>query len=230
MKILSFFESTHLTKFSYWIICKNGEKREKFYWIFHLFSRSLQSNSPPPLHQGRISLQVSDLKSALDPEKPLPKPKIILDMKQEHLQYLTCAKVMHIFFYTHIRLTSTDKGLVPLWWYSSQQFLFPALVFNFVKWALEHINISWPWSKTSLNIESWICHLGQDILFIFSVTRRSRSDESQWVSNWVTEWVSVSIDFTDVTLVSDDTYRRLYWCDPDYSHDPDESYLVMKVI
>ena len=44
---------------------------------------------------------------------------------------------------------------------------------------------------------------------------------------FVTQWVSVSIDFTDVTLVSDDTYRRLYWCDPD---DPDESYLVMKVI
>ena len=47
------------------------------------------------------------------------------------------------------------------------------------------------------------------------------------------EWVSVSIDFTDVTLVSDDTYRRLYWCDPDYPDGPDEpddSYLVMKVI
>ena len=33
--------------------------------------------------------------------------------------------------------------------------------------------------------------------FIFSVTRRSRSDESHLLS--------VSIDFTDVTLVSDDT-------------------------
>ena len=43
----------------------------------------------------------------------------------------------------------------------------------------------------------------------------------------VTYWISVLIDFTDVTLVNDDTYRRLYWCDPD---DPDESYLVMKVI
>ena len=43
----------------------------------------------------------------------------------------------------------------------------------------------------------------------------------------VTDWLDVSIDFTDVTLVSDDTYRRLYWCDPD---DPDESYQVMKVI
>ena len=48
---------------------------------------------------------------------------------------------------------------------------------------------------------------------LFSVTRRSRSDES------LTESLIVSIDFTDVTLVSDDTYRRLYWCDPD---DPDE--------
>ena len=50
------------------------------------------------------------------------------------------------------------------------------------------------------------------------------------VSESVSQWVSVSIDFTDVTLVSDDTYRRLYWCDPDHSDGPDESYLVMKVI
>ena len=45
--------------------------------------------------------------------------------------------------------------------------------------------------------------------------------------------MKVSIDFTDVTLVSDDAYRRLYWCDPDYPDgpdEPDESYLVMKVI
>ena len=46
----------------------------------------------------------------------------------------------------------------------------------------------------------------------------------------VTHWVIVRIDLTDVTLVSDDTYRRLYWCDPDDSDDPDESYLVMNVI
>ena len=39
--------------------------------------------------------------------------------------------------------------------------------------------------------------------------------------------MDISIDFTDVTLVSDDTYRRLFWCDPD---DPEGSYLVMKVI
>ena len=57
----------------------------------------------------------------------------------------------------------------------------------------------------------------------FLASQSSRSDES----HLLTEWVSVLIDFTDVILVSDDTYRRLYWCDPD---DPDESYLVMKVI
>ena len=42
-----------------------------------------------------------------------------------------------------------------------------------------------------------------------------------------------TIYLTDVTLVSDDTYRRLYWCDPDYpdgTDDPDEKYLLMKVI
>ena len=50
------------------------------------------------------------------------------------------------------------------------------------------------------------------------------------VTYWVTNWVGVSIDFTDVTLVSEDTYWRLYWCDPDHSDDPDERYLVMKVI
>ena len=41
------------------------------------------------------------------------------------------------------------------------------------------------------------------------------------VTHSLTYWVSVSIDFTDVTLVSDDTYRRLYWCDTDHSDDPE---------
>ena len=50
------------------------------------------------------------------------------------------------------------------------------------------------------------------------------------VTHSLTHWVIVSIDFTDVTLVSDDTCRRLYWCDPDHSDDPGERYLVMKVI
>ena len=48
-------------------------------------------------------------------------------------------------------------------------------------------------------------------------------------STWVSEWVGVLIDFTGVTLVSDDTYRRLFWCDPDHPDDPEESYLVMNV-
>ena len=48
----------------------------------------------------------------------------------------------------------------------------------------------------------WFCFLGrcQDGL-VFSVTRRSRSDES----HSLTYLLDVSIDFTDVTLVSDDT-------------------------
>ena len=41
---------------------------------------------------------------------------------------------------------------------------------------------------------------------IFSVTRRSISDESHSLSHSL----DVLIDLTDVTLVSDDTYRRLY--------------------
>ena len=87
------------------------------------------------------------------------------------------------------------------------------------------------------DITSAACFHFISFFYIFSVTRRSRSDESHWLTDWVTEWLSVSIDFTDVTLVSDDTYRRLYWYNPDDSDDPDnqwklsgdESYLVMKV-
>ena len=47
---------------------------------------------------------------------------------------------------------------------------------------------------------------------------------------FVCHWLTVRTDLTDVTLVSDYTYRRLYWCDPDHPDDTDESYLVMKVI
>ena len=42
------------------------------------------------------------------------------------------------------------------------------------------------------------------------------------VAESLTESLSVRIDFTDVTLVSEDTYRRLYWCDPDDPSDPDD--------
>ena len=49
--------------------------------------------------------------------------------------------------------------------------------------------------------------------FIFSVTRRSRSDGSHSLTHSLTEYISVSTDLTDVTLVSDDTYWTLYWYD-----------------
>ena len=51
---------------------------------------------------------------------------------------------------------------------------------------------------------------------IFSVWRRSRSDVSHLLSEWM------FADLTDVTLVSEDTYRRLYWCDPYEPDDPDD--------
>ena len=51
--------------------------------------------------------------------------------------------------------------------------------------------------------------------------------EVMFVSEWVSELLIVSIDLSDVTLVSDDTYRRLYWYDPDDSdehYDPDDRW------
>ena len=45
---------------------------------------------------------------------------------------------------------------------------------------------------------------------LFSVTRRSRSDESHLLTELLSYLLSVSIDFSDATLVSDDAYRRLY--------------------
>ena len=63
--------------------------------------------------------------------------------------------------------------------------------------------------------------------FFISFLVSQDAQEVMRVTESLTHLLSVLIDFTDVTLVSDDTYRRLYWCDPD---DPDESYLVMKVI
>ena len=65
-----------------------------------------------------------------------------------------------------------------------------------------------------------------DFLFLAS----QDAIEVMRVTHWLTYLLDVSIDFTDVTLVSDDNYRRLYWCDPEHSEDPDESYLMMKVI
>ena len=54
--------------------------------------------------------------------------------------------------------------------------------------------------------------------------------EVMFVTEYLPYYLIVSIDLTDVTLVSDDTSRRIFWCDPDHPDDPDESYLVMKVM
>ena len=40
-----------------------------------------------------------------------------------------------------------------------------------------------------------------------------------WVSEWVSHWVTLRNELTDVTLVSEDTFWRLYWCDSG-SHSP----------
>ena len=51
--------------------------------------------------------------------------------------------------------------------------------------------------------------------------------EVMGVSEWVSEYGSVSTELTDVTLVSDDTYWRLYRC---WSGKWGKSYLVRKII
>ena len=83
----------------------------------------------------------------------------------------------------------------------------------------QHSEITKNYAITSRDVDALrhvlLClfvYLNFNISFVvFSVTRRSRSDKS--------------IDFTDVTLASEDTYRRLHWCDPDDSDghdDPDD--------
>ena len=60
-------------------------------------------------------------------------------------------------------------------------------------------------SPEGRGVSQWGLGLNVNDVF-FSVTRRSRSDES----HLLTHSLSVLIDMTDVTLVSDDTYRRPY--------------------
>ena len=54
-------------------------------------------------------------------------------------------------------------------------------------------------------------HLSYFKLFLAS----QDAQEVKLVSVWVSQWVSQSAlaDFTDVTLVSEDTFWRLDWCD-----------------
>ena len=70
---------------------------------------------------------------------------------------------------------------------------------------------------------------GFSIVFLASQDALEVMRDTHWVTESLSHLLSVSVDFTDVTLVSDDTYRILYWCDPDDPDDPDECYLVMKV-
>ena len=65
--------------------------------------------------------------------------------------------------------------------------------------------------------------------FSFSFLASQDAIEVMSVTDSLTYLLSVLIDLTDMTLVRDDTYRRLFWCDPDHPDHPDESYLMMKV-
>ena len=113
-----------------------------------------------------------------------------------------------------------------------------AFLKQWIWWSFCKRKLVWPWKswkqKIEFRVKTYVWKhqykIDNEITLVFSVTRRSRSDESHWLTHSLTESLSVSIDFTDVTLVSDDTYRRLCWCGPDQSDGPDESYLVMKVI
>ena len=91
---------------------------------------------------------------------------------------------------------------------------------------LQYLNLSQLMTFDAV-IDQAMKHKQIGINYILTFLASQDALEVMRVTHSLSHWVSVSIDFTDVTLVSDDTYRRLYWCDPD---DPDESYLVMKVI
>ena len=56
-------------------------------------------------------------------------------------------------------------------------------------------------------LRSVYCLASPDTLEVMFVT--------DWLTEWLTESLRVSTDLTDVTLVSDDTYRRFDWCDED---------------
>ena len=134
------------------------------------------------------------------------------------LEHLFCVGKKHVEEALNLDIVKADTWI---WWFEKSKLMHILLVIHFINdlaFLQDHelANEGYPIFAKKVKVLFWR-HT------VFSVTRRSRSDES----HSLTEWVGVSIDFTDVTLVSDDTYRRLYWCDPD---DPDESYLVMKVI
>ena len=63
--------------------------------------------------------------------------------------------------------------------------------------------------KISIHGIPTMCVLEEKSVEIFSVMRRYRTRETDWVSQWVT----LRTELTDVTLVSEDTYWGLYWQD-----------------
>ena len=75
--------------------------------------------------------------------------------------------------------------------------------------------------------EFWIGSLIVIAMIMFSVTRRSRTDVVHLLTHSLTECLMVSIDLTDVTLVSDDTFRRLgTWVTHDHLSSVIESNLT----
>ena len=69
-----------------------------------------------------------------------------------------------------------------------------------------------------LYIFVYVCRFHID-LFLASQDALEVMRVTDWLTDWLTHWVDVLIDFTDVTLASEDTYHRLPWCDRD---DPDD--------
>ena len=91
----------------------------------------------------------------------------------------------------------------------------PELVLTMWSFALEPLNQVFASIVWNVFFAIWICIsflASQDALEVMRVTHS------------LSEWVIVSIDFTDVTLVSEDTDRRLYWCDPGDPDDHDKKW------
>ena len=66
--------------------------------------------------------------------------------------------------------------------------------------------------KETLDLEDDICRsLNLSFHLVLSFLASQDALEVMLVSQWVTEWVTLRAKLTDVTLVSEDTYWRLYW-------------------
>ena len=52
---------------------------------------------------------------------------------------------------------------------------------------------------------------GKTWLFLLFLASQDALEVIVSLSQWVSEWVTLRTELTDVTLVSEDTYWRLYW-------------------